>query len=92
VSTIYSTCTCNKHTLLLLALDMLSGLTRVLYVLAEFGIRPSQIGSGHIHQITQTTNYTAIYAMKNRVRTRVPLLFCQTAAGSLGVRAGIQSQ
>ena len=49
-------------------------LTRVLYVLAQFRVRPRQIGPSHIHQITQTAYYATISAMERRLRIRVVVI------------------
>ena len=62
-------------------------LTRVLYVLAQFRIRPRQIGPSHIHQITQTAYYAMISAMESRAHNHRFLLVERSFCA--GTRAGM---
>ena len=55
-------------------------LSRVLHVLAELRVRPSEIWSGHIDKIAQATNYPTISAVESRVRRRIALLFRETCS------------
>ena len=55
-------------------------LSRVLYVVAEFRARPSEIWSGHMDKIAQATDYPTIAAVESRVGRRIALLFRETCS------------
>ena len=55
-------------------------LSRVLHVLAELRVRPSEIWSGHIDKIAQASDYPTIAAVESRVRRRIALLFRETCS------------
>ena len=61
----------------------------ILDIFAEFRIRPSEIGTCHIHEVSKTNHDAAISTMEGGIRWEATLILGETSA--ISMRAGIQS-